>query len=132
VALIVTSPPFLDVVDYPTDNWLRIWFCGEEQASIPWLMPRKLVDWENGLLRCFREFDRVLARNGHAAIEVGEVNKGKIPLEQSILRIGQEVGWELVELYIQSTKFTKTAHCWGVTNNDRGTNSQRVALFRKR
>ena len=26
VALVVTSPPFLDVVDYKADNWLRCWF----------------------------------------------------------------------------------------------------------
>ncbi len=28
IDLIVTSPPFLDVVDYATDNWLRCWFNG--------------------------------------------------------------------------------------------------------
>ena len=28
VALVVTSPPFLDVVDYAGDNWLRCWFLG--------------------------------------------------------------------------------------------------------
>lgn len=131
VTLIVTSPPFLDVVDYPTDNWLRMWFCGLDGSNVPWLMPRRVEDWEGGLLRCFREFNRVLKPGGHAAVEVGEVNKGRIPLEQSILRLGETVGWSLVQLYIQSTKFTKTAHCWGVTNNNRGTNSQRVALFRK-
>ncbi|HET9359784.1 MAG TPA: DNA methyltransferase, partial [Vicinamibacterales bacterium] len=27
VDLVVTSPPFLDVVDYAGDNWLRCWFC---------------------------------------------------------------------------------------------------------
>src|SRR5262245_56372528 len=26
VALVVTSPPFLDVVNYEADNWLRCWF----------------------------------------------------------------------------------------------------------
>lgn len=26
VSLIVTSPPFLDVIDYAGDNWLRCWF----------------------------------------------------------------------------------------------------------
>ena len=26
VNLIITSPPFLDVVDYAADNWLRCWF----------------------------------------------------------------------------------------------------------
>src|SRR5205823_5138012 len=25
VSLVVTSPPFLDVVDYASDNWLRCW-----------------------------------------------------------------------------------------------------------
>src|SRR5439155_1768640 len=36
IDLIVTSPPFLDVVDYATDNWLRCWFNGikEEQIDI--------------------------------------------------------------------------------------------------
>ena len=28
VSLVVTSPPFLDVVDYAGDNWLRCWFLG--------------------------------------------------------------------------------------------------------
>ena len=28
VALVVTSPPFLDIVHYAADNWLRCWFAG--------------------------------------------------------------------------------------------------------
>jgi hypothetical protein len=28
VQLVVTSPPFLDVVQYAQDNWLRFWFNG--------------------------------------------------------------------------------------------------------
>jgi hypothetical protein len=27
--------------------------------------------------------------------------------------------------------FTKTAHIWGVGNNDKGTNSNRIVLFEK-
>ena len=30
VDLVVTSPPFLNVVDYELDNWMRMWFCGCE------------------------------------------------------------------------------------------------------
>ena len=26
IALVVTSPPFLDIVQYDQDNWLRCWF----------------------------------------------------------------------------------------------------------
>jgi len=33
VSLVVTSPPFLNIVDYATDNWLRCWFCGIDPAE---------------------------------------------------------------------------------------------------
>src|SRR5439155_1175529 len=34
VSLVVTSPPFLDVVDYAGDNWLRCWFIGVDPTSV--------------------------------------------------------------------------------------------------
>jgi hypothetical protein len=34
VRLTVTSPPFLDVVQYADDNWLRCWFNGIEAAEV--------------------------------------------------------------------------------------------------
>src|SRR5439155_19607712 len=46
VSLVVTSPPFLDVVDYATDNWLRCWFVGLEAQSVKLTTPRKLEDWQ--------------------------------------------------------------------------------------
>ena len=36
-----------------------------------------------------------------------------------------------VLLLINDQKFTKTANCWGVSNNTKGTNTNRVMLFRK-
>ena len=32
---------------------------------------------------------------------------------------------------INNQTFTKTANCWGVRNNTRGTNSNRIVVFRK-
>jgi hypothetical protein len=32
---------------------------------------------------------------------------------------------------INAQRFTKTAACWGVHNNAKGTNTNRVVLFRK-
>jgi len=34
VRLVVTSPPFLTVVNYRMDNWLRCWFCGIDPADV--------------------------------------------------------------------------------------------------
>jgi len=36
-----------------------------------------------------------------------------------------------VFVLINDQKFTKTANCWGVDNNDKGTNTNRVVVFRK-
>jgi len=34
-------------------------------------------------------------------------------------------------ILINDQKFTKTANCWGVDNNSKGTNTNRIVLFSK-
>ena len=46
-SLVVTSPPFLDVVDYQGDNWLRCWFIGVDSGEIDISQHRKIRMGEN-------------------------------------------------------------------------------------
>jgi hypothetical protein len=131
VSLVVTSPPFLDVVDYATDNWLRCWFVGLDAKSINITMAKKVEAWEEVMTEVFRELFRVLKPGGHIAFEVGEVRKGAIKLEESVLRCGGSVGLTPLMAMINAQQFTKTANCWGVDNNAKGTNSNRIVIFRK-
>jgi hypothetical protein len=131
VALVVTSPPFLDVVDYRRDNWLRCWFAGIDPATIPPSTP-SLQEWEKLLTAALRRIHHVLRPGGHAAIEVGEVRRGSIHLEHHVLTCGQAAGLTPLRLLIHSHPFTKTSRCWGIANNTQGTNSHRVVLFQKR
>ena len=131
VALIVTSPPFLDVVDYATDNWLRCWFIGLDPSSVSLTVPGKLEDWQKAMMEIFRELFRVLRPGGHLAFEVGEVRGGKIKLEEAVLSCGVEAGLEPLLVLINDQKFTKTANCWGVDNNFKGTNTNRVVVFKR-
>jgi hypothetical protein len=32
---------------------------------------------------------------------------------------------------VNAQQFTKTANCWGVSNGSKGTNTNRIALFRR-
>ena len=130
VHLAVTSPPFLDVVDYASDNWLRCWFIGIAAQKVAISVLRRLDDWQAKMTRVFGELRRILAVGGYVAFEVGEVRGGKVRLEETALLAGVEAGLEPVLVLINSQKFTKTANCWGVTNNAKGTNTNRVALFR--
>jgi hypothetical protein len=131
VDLVVTSPPFLDVVDYTTDNWLRGWFCGVDTKAVRVWQLRKLGDWSAAMERVMRELLRVLRPGGWLAFEVGEIDKGQVALEEHALAIGVRAGFDPVLVLVNQQKFTKTANCWGVDNDTKGTNSNRVVVFRR-
>jgi hypothetical protein len=131
VALVVTSPPFLDVVDYAGDNWLRCWFCGIDTAAVEISIHRKVGEWQAAMTDVFKELARVLRPGGHVAFEVGEVRNGKVKLEEAVLPCGVTSGLEPLLVVINSQRFTKTANCWGVRNNSKGTNTNRIVVFRK-
>lgn len=131
ISLVVTSPPFLDVVNYATDNWLRCWFCEIDADQVPISMFKSLAKWRAAMAEVFVELARVLEPGGHVAFEVGEVRKGKLKLEEVVIPCGVEAGLEPALVLINDQKFTKTAHCWGVDNRQKGTNTNRIVLFRK-
>jgi hypothetical protein len=110
VQLTVTSPPFLDIVQYAQDNWLRCWFNGIDAEKIA---------------------KKITRRGGWVAFEVGEIRKGKIKLDEHIVPLGVRAGFECHGILVNQQSFTKTANIWGVSNNARGTNTNRVVLFHK-
>lgn len=131
VFLVVTSPPFLNVVQYAEDNWLRCWFLGIDPKSVQLTVPRRLDAWQAAMTEVFRELHRVLKPGGHVAFEVGEVHGGRTKLEETVLPSGHAAGLEPQLVVINDQKFTKTANCWGVDNNFKGTNTNRIVVFRK-
>ncbi len=131
VSLIVTSPPFLDIVNYQQDNWLRCWFCGIDAQSIRIDKHKTVGDWEGFVKASFREFARVVKSGGHVAFEVGEVRNGTVLLEKHVAKAVAGLPFEFLGVMVNDQEFTKTANCWGVGNNKGGTNTNRICLFRK-
>jgi DNA modification methylase len=133
VALTVTSPPFLDVVNYNEDNWLRCWFNNIDvnEVSRNITIIKKLDDWKKVMNEVFQELYRITKKAGYVAFEVGEVKRGKVKLDEHIVPLGIKAGLECLGVVINLQEFTKTANIWGISNNAVGTNTNRIVLFRK-
>jgi len=131
VDLVVTSPPFLDIVQYASDNWLRCWFAGIDPEAVAVDMHKTEEAWTIMVNRVLREQARLLRPGGHVAFEVGEVRGGKVLLEKLVWRAANGLPFERLGVLVNDQEFTKTANCWGVSNNKNGTNSNRIVILRK-
>ena len=132
VDLIVTSPPFLDIVQYKSDNWLRCWFAGIDPDDIPISMHGTPQSWMNFVRDAFIEFSRVTKSGGYIAFEVGEVRNRTVLLERYVDKAIVGLPFELIGVIINQQKFTKTSNTWGIANNNRGTNTNRIVLIQRR
>ena len=133
VDLTVTSPPFLNVVAYKTDNWLRCWFCDIDVDSVgsQITVTSDLGTWSAVMSDVFVEMFRITRPGGFVAFEVGEIRGGEIRLDESVVPLGLAAGFVCEGIVIHSQRFTKTAHIWGVSNMSNGTNTNRIVLFQK-
>lgn len=133
VQLTVTSPPFLDIVQYRDDNWLRCWFNGlfADTVGQSITMARTVGEWTRVMGAVFDELYRVTRPGGYVAFEVGEVRKRTIRLEEHVVPLGIGAGFECPCVVINQQHFTKTSNIWGVDNMACGTNTNRIVVFRK-
>lgn len=133
VQLTVTSPPFLNVVQYAKDNWLRCWFncINADEVSKKITMEKNIEDWSKVMGDVFKELYRITKIKGWAAFEVGEIQKGEVNLEEYVIPLGLDAGFTCKDIIINEQKFTKTSKIWGIDNNELGTNSNRIVLLKK-
>ena len=139
VDLVVTSPPFLDKVDYLTDNWLELWFSGISMDTFAQnlVMCSALDEWKQFITDVLREMLRVLKPRTHAVIEVGEVDTpaGTIYLDEVVAEAASSVSdphkrFVVDEVLVNKQEFTKLANCFKVENNRKGTNTNRLVVLK--
>jgi len=131
IQLVVTSPPFLDIVQYAEDNWLRSWFAGIDAANVAIAHHRTQTAWQNMVRETLSELARIVVRGGHVAFEVGEVRDGKVLLERLVWEAAEGLPFDRLFVMVNQQEFTKTANCWGVRNNAKGTNTNRIVVLRR-
>lgn len=131
VSLTITSPPFLDIVNYEADNWLRCWFLGVDPTTVQIAKHRSVEGWQAFVASTLKELARITRPGGHIAFEVGEVRNGTVRLEEHVIHAAEGLPLTTLGVMINQQDFTKTSNCWGVSNNTSGTNSNRIVLLQR-
>jgi len=129
VQLTVTSPPFLDVVDYQADNWLRCWFIGLDSSEIKISQLKHMAEWESTMVSVLKDIRRIVKPGGYIAFEVGEIRGGTVLLEENVVRCGVQAGLDPLIILINAQEFTKTANAWR-PEPVYGTNTNRIVVFK--
>ena len=52
-------------------------------------------------------------------------------LEEYVVPLGLKAGFDCEGIMINQQSFTKTANIWGISNNTKGTNTNRIVILRK-
>jgi DNA modification methylase len=133
VDLTVTSPPFLNLVQYAKDNWLRCWFNNIDISKIEAriFIASNIDKWRYFIKTVLQQLYIVTKKGGYVAFEVGEVRNGTINLDEYVALDGISCGFQVIGILINKQNFTKTSNIWGVDNLQKGTNTNRVVLFKK-
>ena len=131
VSLAVTSPPFMNVVNYKGDNWMRCWFAGLDAGGIGITQTNRLDAWRDLVRRALVNVAAVVRPGGAFAFEVGEIRRGALLLDRVVADVARGTPWTPVCIVVNEQTFTKTSNTWGVDNNRGGTNTNRIVLMRR-
>jgi hypothetical protein len=74
--LVVTSPPFLDVVQYAQDNWLRCWFADIDLADVAMPQHRNEASWQKMVRDSLGELARSATASSFSNASSGRRRKG--------------------------------------------------------
>jgi hypothetical protein len=147
VDLIITSPPYLQVVNYGTANWIRLWLFGLNEVGREGGIGRRSLDAEldhrhtyssysDFLLRTLKGIQRVLKKDGVAAVIIGDVadpGKAPLPLARKVWDdVGDKTSLRLLALIEDCIPAkNKVSRIWGETKGQATNRDCVLVLARK-
>lgn len=121
VDLILTSPPYLGVVNYAKQNWIRTWFLNEDPIEVSARLDDdlNLTEWLSFMEKSLMSLVPLLRPNGTAVFIIGDVAKSNsiVALAREFCHMVQEKGFFKNIWYISDSvgEVDKTTRIWGET-----------------
>ena len=122
VSLVVTSPPYLSIVDYRLSNWLKLWLLGFEKNKLNQeiklsdkLNINQYIDFIKSYLNSIY---KKLKNKAKVCLVVGDVHETKL-IEEVWKKIEPEVKFKFVEIYYDE-KYLQTKKITNMLNSKKG------------
>lgn len=121
VDLVLTSPPYLGVVNYAKQNWIRTWFLNQSPEEISARLDDdlNLSGWLAFMEKTLISVKAMLRENGTAVFVIGDVAKANsvIALAREFCHMVQEKGFFRNIWYLSDSlgELDKTTRIWGDT-----------------
>lgn len=133
VDLLLTSPPYLGIVNYAKQNWIRSWFLNSDPELVSTELDDdlNLFEWVAFSKKTLIEFKKFMKPDGVAIFVIGDVAKSKnsvIPLAREFSSMIKENKifknvWVFSD-YVQD----KTTRIWGETKG-KATATDRIVIL---
>jgi site-specific DNA-methyltransferase (adenine-specific) len=147
VDLVMTSPPYLQVVNYGTANWIRLWLLGVDEVGRERGEGRRKINevldhrhnyssYRAFMHRVLLGLQHTLKPNGVAAVVIGDVakpGKDRVPLAARIWQdVGDQTDLRLVQLIEDHLAVEKkVSRIWGDTKGQATDTDCALVLARK-
>lgn len=135
VNLLLTSPPYLGIVNYAKQNWIRSWFLDSDPIRVSERLDDNLSinQWVRFSKKTLVEFKKMLKFDGVAIFVIGDVARSKnsvIPLAREFVLMIRENNlfrnvWVFSD-YMQGVD--KTTRIWGETRG-KATATERIIIL---
>lgn len=102
VDLFFTSPPYLNIINYTNDNWIRLWLLGYDRNK---LKEEIKLDDKHSYENYCKFIEKYLntkydlaSQKGKMILVVGDI-KNKMNFEEVLKQIKKNIKWKLIEIY---------------------------------
>lgn len=133
--LVVTSPPYLGIVNYAKQNWIRSWLLDKEPNEVSKHLDDdlNLSDWIAFARNVIAQIKQFLSPDGTAVFVIGDVAKSKtsiVPLAREFCLMVEETNlfknvWCISDVILDSDKTTRI---WGDTKGS-ATKTDRIVIL---
>lgn len=111
VKLIITSPPYLDIVNYTKSNWKRLWLLGYDKDKnindIKLDQAHKYIEYKNFIIKYLKEIAKILDNEGNVVLIIGDVRNYDYSFAKMYEEIKNQIPFILNKKTIQKDNIEK-------------------------